>query len=112
MSGDLSHIVMRCEEHPDLEWPHDDCPGPGVLTYQPTLAAYSDFITRHLDDIRRCFDPSHQEDVCITLLIRLPWLGAGKGIWVISDDEVDDVIRAIGAVAASDRVHAPDPNFN
>jgi hypothetical protein len=20
-----------CEEHPDLEWPHDDCPGPGML---------------------------------------------------------------------------------
>lgn len=19
-----------CEEHPDREWPHDDCPGPGM----------------------------------------------------------------------------------
>jgi hypothetical protein len=21
---------FRCEEHPDLPWPHDDCPGPGI----------------------------------------------------------------------------------
>ena len=21
---------MVCEEHPDLAWPHDDCPGPGM----------------------------------------------------------------------------------
>lgn len=20
----------RCEEHPDLPWPHDDCAGPGM----------------------------------------------------------------------------------
>lgn len=20
-----------CEQHPDLEWPHDDCAGPGML---------------------------------------------------------------------------------
>jgi hypothetical protein len=20
-----------CEEHPDKPWPHDDCPGPGMI---------------------------------------------------------------------------------
>ena len=23
-------VDMVCEAHPDREWPHDDCPGPGM----------------------------------------------------------------------------------
>lgn len=23
-------VSMVCEAHPNLEWPHDDCPGPGM----------------------------------------------------------------------------------
>lgn len=22
-------VTWRCEQHPDKDWPHDDCPGPG-----------------------------------------------------------------------------------
>jgi hypothetical protein len=28
-----------CEEHPDLPWPHDECPGPGVLKDRGRLPA-------------------------------------------------------------------------
>lgn len=28
-----------CEEHPDLPFPHDECPGPGMLRNDPSLSS-------------------------------------------------------------------------
>lgn len=38
MASSLSERQMgewRCEEHPEREWPHDDCLGPGMLWFYP-----------------------------------------------------------------------------
>lgn len=29
----VAEPVWRCEQHPELEWPHDDCAGPGMLIF-------------------------------------------------------------------------------
>lgn len=34
--------VWRCEQHPDTEWPHDDCAGPGMLVFPPHEHAYDE----------------------------------------------------------------------
>lgn len=33
-----------CEQHPDLEWPHDDCEGPGM----PWADAHADKVVDEL----------------------------------------------------------------
>lgn len=32
--ADLPGLV--CEQHPDVPWPHGDCPGPGMLPQAET----------------------------------------------------------------------------
>jgi hypothetical protein len=29
------HGGLVCEQHPDREWPHDDCAGPGMVRDEP-----------------------------------------------------------------------------
>lgn len=37
-----SEGVWRCEQHPDTEWPHGDCAGPGMLVFPPHEHVYDE----------------------------------------------------------------------
>ena len=32
---DSSQSRWICEQHPEKDWPHDDCAGPGALVFPP-----------------------------------------------------------------------------
>lgn len=53
MAHCICHLGWICEEHRDRPWPHDTCPGPGVLCMNPDCVnGKIALVNKALDDAR------------------------------------------------------------